>query len=147
MEREPVLFLARELEKLLDGARGDLGAFVGADPDDLALVKNASTGVSTVVRSLDLQPGDEPLTTSHAYNACVNALRAQERRGVKVVSAGVPFPIRSSSEVVETVLAQATPRTKLALIDHVTSPTGLVFPVAEIVRALEARGIDSLVDG
>jgi len=147
LEREPVLFLSRELEKLLDGARGELGAFVGADPDDLAFVKNASTGVSTVVRSLDLQPGDELLTTSHAYNACHNALRAQERRGIKVVSADVPFPIRSPSEVVEAVLAHATPRTKLALIDHVTSPTGLVFPVAEIVRALEARGIDSLVDG
>jgi len=147
LEREPVLFLSRELEKLLDGARAELGAFAGADPDDLALVKNASTGVSTVVRSLDLQPGDELLTTSHAYNACHNALRAQERRGVKVVSADVPFPIRSPSQVVEAVLAQATPRTKLALVDHVTSPTGLVFPVAEIVRALDARGIDSLVDG
>ena len=147
LEREPVLFLSRELEKLLDGARGELGAFVGADPDDLAFVKNASTGVSTVVRSLDLQPGDELLTTSHAYNACHNALRAQERRGIKVVSADVPFPIRSPSEVVDAVLAHATPRTKLALVDHVTSPTGMVFPVAEIVRALEARGIDSLVDG
>jgi len=147
MEREPVLFLARELEKLLDGARAELGAFVGAEPDDLAFVKNASTGVSTVVRSLDLQPGDELLTTSHAYNACHNALRAQERRGIKVVSADVPFPIRSPSQVVEAVLAHATPRTRLALVDHVTSPTGLVFPVAEIVRALEARGIDSLVDG
>jgi isopenicillin-N epimerase len=147
MEREPVLFLARELEKLLDGARGALGAFVGADPDDLAFVKNASTGVSTVVRSLDLRPGDELLTTSHAYNACHNALRAQERRGVKVVAAEVPFPIHSPSQVVAAVLAHATPRTRLALIDHVTSPTGLVFPVAEIVQALEARGIDTLVDG
>jgi len=147
MEREPVLFLARDLEKLLDGARGELGAFVGADPDDLAFVKNASTGVSTVVRSLDLRPGDELLTTSHAYNACLNALRAQERRGVKVVSADVPFPIRSPAQVVDAVLSHATPRTKLALIDHVTSPTGLIFPVAEIVRALEARGIDTLVDG
>ena len=80
LEREPVLFLARELEKMLDAARGELGAFVGADPDDLAFVKNASTGVSTVVASLDLQPGDELLTTSHAYNACHNALRAQERQ-------------------------------------------------------------------
>ena len=147
MEREPVLFLAREQEKLLDGARGVLGELVGADPDDLAFVKNASTGVSTVVRSLDLRPGDELLTTSHAYNACHNALRAQERRGVKVVAAEVPFPIRSSSEVVEAVLARASPRTRIALIDHVTSPTGLIFPVAEIVRALEARGIDSVVDG
>src|SRR5947208_1539200 len=127
MEREPVLFLSRDLEKLLDGARGELGAFVGSDADDLAFVKNASTGVSTVVRSLDLQPGDELLTTSHAYNACHNALRAQERRGVRVVSADVPFPIRSPAQVVDAVLSHATPRTKLALIDH-RPGSGLVDP-------------------
>jgi isopenicillin-N epimerase len=146
MERQPVLFF-RDLEKLLDESRAALAAFVGADPDDLAFVKNASTGVSTVVRSLDLRAGDELLTTSHAYNACHNALRAQESRGVKVVVAEVPFPVRSPAQVVEAVIARATARTRLALIDHVTSPTGLLFPVAEIVRALEARGIDSLVDG
>src|SRR2546421_5813326 len=112
MEREPVLFLARDLEKLLDGARGELGAFVGADPDDLAFVKNASTGVSTVIRSLDLRPGDELLTTSHAYNACHNALRAQERRGVKVVAADVPFPIPSASHLVEAGLARPAPPTR-----------------------------------
>jgi isopenicillin-N epimerase len=99
------------------------------------------------VRSLDLRAGDELLTTSHAYNACRNALHAQERRGVKVVTAEVPFPIQSPAQVVEAVLSRATPRTRLALLDHVTSPTGLVFPVAEIVRALEGRGIDTLVDG
>src|SRR3954471_17194967 len=146
MERQPLVFL-REGEKLLDDARAALGAFVGADPEDLAFVKNASTGVSTVVRSLDLRPGDELLTTSHAYNACHNTLRAQGRRGVKVVVADVPFPIRSPSEVIDAVVARIGPRTRLAMVDHVTSPTGLVFPIAQIVRALEERGIDTLVDG
>jgi isopenicillin-N epimerase len=147
MEREPVLFLARELERLFDEARAALAHFVGADPDDLAFVPNATSAVSTVVRSLDLRPGDELLTTTHAYNACVNALRAQERRGVRVVAAAVPFPIESPRQVVEAVLGAATSRTRLALVDHVTSPTGLVFPVGEIVQALDARGIDTLVDG
>ncbi|MFL5429404.1 MAG: aminotransferase class V-fold PLP-dependent enzyme, partial [Myxococcales bacterium] len=146
MERQPLVFF-REVEKLLDEARSVLGAFVGANPDDLAFVKNASTGVSTVVRSLDLRPGDELLTTSHAYNACHNTLRAQERRGVKVVVADVPFPIRSPSEVIDAVVARIGPRTRLAMVDHVTSPTGLVFPIVEIVRALEKRGVDTLVDG
>src|SRR3954471_12600068 len=108
MERQPLVFF-REVEKLLDEARSVLGAFVGADPEDLAFVKNASTGVSTVVRSIELHPGDELLTTSHAYNACRNALHAQERRGVKVVTAEVPFPIQSPAQVVEAVLARATP--------------------------------------
>jgi isopenicillin-N epimerase len=146
LERQPVQFF-RELEPHLDAARATLGAFVEADPDDLAFVSNATSGVNTVVRSLELQPGDELLTTDHAYNACRNTLRLHEPRGVRVVVAEVPFPLRSPGQVVDAVLARATPRTRLALLDHVTSPTGLVFPVAELVRALGERGIDTLVDG
>src|SRR5260370_14398075 len=145
LERQPVQFF-RELEPHLDAARAAVGAFVGADPDDLALVSNATSGVNTVVRSLQFQPGDELLTTDHVYNACRNALRLHEPRGVRVVVAQVPFPLRSPAQVIEAVLAKATPRTPLLLLDHVTSPTGLVFPVAELVRALPERRIDPLVD-
>jgi isopenicillin-N epimerase len=98
------------------------------------------------VRSLELQPGDELLTTDHAYNACRNALRWHEKRGVKVTVAQVPWPIAGPSQVVDAVLGAVTPRTRLALVDHVTSPTGLIFPVREIVRLLEERGVDTLVD-
>jgi isopenicillin-N epimerase len=147
MERQPVLFLSRELEALLDEARGALATFVDADPDDLAFVPNATTGVNTVVRSLTLARGDELLTTDHAYNACRNALRAMERVGVRVVTASVPWPSVTASQVVDAVLGAVTERTRLALIDHVTSPTGLIFPVEALVRALEQRGVDTLVDG
>jgi len=147
LERQPVQFLARDLEGLLDEARGALGRFVGADPDDLACVPNATTGVNTVLRSLPLQPGDELLTTNHAYNACQNALRLRESAGVKVVVATVPWPLSSPGQVIDAVLAAATARTKLALLDHVTSPTGLIFPLPELIGRLAARGIDTLVDG
>jgi isopenicillin-N epimerase len=145
MERQLIQFLARDLEGLLDEARGALGQFVGADPDGLAFVPNATAGVNTVVRSLDLQPGDEIVTTDHAYNSCRNALRWQEERGVKTVYASVPWPIAGPWQVVESVIAAVTPRTKLVMIDHITSPTGLIFPVAEIVTRLP--GVDVLVDG
>ena len=148
MEREPVLFLARELEGLIDGARGELAAFVGADPADIVPVANATTAVSAVLRSLALDAGDELLVTSHGYNACRNALEYVAReRGARVVVAPVPFPIRSADEVLESVLARVTPRTVLALLDHITSPTGLVFPIERLVPELRERGVESLVDG
>ncbi|HEX9576610.1 MAG TPA: aminotransferase class V-fold PLP-dependent enzyme [Myxococcales bacterium] len=146
MERQPVQFF-RDLEEPLDEARAFLGAFVGADPDDLAFVHNATTGVNTVVRSLEFSPGDELLTTDHAYNACRNALRWHEKSGVKVVLTRVPWPILGPWQVIEAILGAVTARTRLVLLDHVTSPTGLVFPVAELVRRLAERGIDTMIDG
>ncbi|MDF3065641.1 MAG: isopenicillin N-epimerase [Polyangiaceae bacterium] len=148
LEREPVRFMIRDLEGLLAEARAALGRFLGAQPDDLAFVPNASSGVSTVLRSLALSPGDELLTTDHTYGACRNALAfAAEASGARVVVAPVPFPLESSEEVVSAVLASVTARTRLLLIDHVTSPTALIFPVERLVRELRARGVDTLVDG
>jgi isopenicillin-N epimerase len=143
-----VQFLARDLEPLLDEARAAVASFVGVDPDDFAFVPNATTGVSTVLRSLTLEPGDELVTTSHEYNACRNALDAVAAdSGAKVVVARVPFPLTDPAEVLLAILAVVTPRTRLLLVDHVTSPTGLVFPIEAIAQELSRRGIDVLVDG
>ena len=148
MEREPVLFVHRELEGLLDHARIALADFLGADADDIAFVTNATSGVNTVLRSLRFAPGDELLTTDHEYNACRNALDlAAATWGARVVTARVPFPLQDPAQVVEALTAAATPRTKLVLVDHVTSPTGMVLPVDRIVAAFAARGVDTLVDG
>jgi isopenicillin-N epimerase len=148
LERQPVRFLARELEAALDEARTVLGGFVGADADDLAFVPNATHGVNIVLRSLRFSPGDELLTDDHAYNASLNALRAvAERDGARVVVARVPFPTAGPDEVLAALLGAVTPRTRLALVAHVTSPTALVFPVAGIAAAFAARGIQVLVDG
>jgi isopenicillin-N epimerase len=148
MEAEPVRFFLRESGALLDRARADLGAFVGAPAQDLALVPNATTGVNAVLRSLRLQPGDELLTTDHAYNACLNALQfAADSWGARVVVAQVPFPIGDPSAVVDRVLESVSSRTRLALMDHVTSPTALVFPIERIVRELRSRGVETIVDG
>lgn len=148
LERQPVQFMQRDLEGLLDEARAAVAAFVGAVPADLAFVPNATSGVNAVLRSLVFAPGDELLTTDHAYGACRNALQfVAERSGGTVVTANVPFPIDGPDAVIEAVLARVTPRTRLALLDHVTSPTGLVFPIAELVRILAERGVETLVDG
>jgi isopenicillin-N epimerase len=148
LEREPVRFLHRELEGRLDAARAALAQVVSADADDLAFVSNATAGVNTVLRSLELRQGDELLVTDHEYNACRNAVDyVVARAGARAVVAPVPFPLREPREVVDAVLSKVTPRTRLLLIDHVTSPTGLVMPVQEIATALRARDIDTLVDG
>jgi isopenicillin-N epimerase len=148
LEREPVEFLYRHFEREIDEARGALGRFVGADSDDLAFVPNATTGVNTVLRSLSFQPGDEILTTDHEYNACRNAADfVCARTSCRVVAAPLPFPLASPSEIADAVLSRVTERTKLLLIDHVTSPTALVLPLEAIVKELSRRGIDTLVDG
>jgi isopenicillin-N epimerase len=148
MEAEPVQFLWRRYEDLLEPARVALSRFLHSRPKDLVFVTNATTGVNAVIRSLALRPGDELLTTSQDYNACHNVLVAAARQArARVVVADVPFPIRSSGEVVEAILRGVNRRTRLAMIDHVTSHTALIFPIARLVRELEARGVDTLVDG
>ena len=148
MEREPVRFLSGELEGHLDRARARLAEFLGADADDLAFVPNATTGVNTVLRSLEFAAGDEILATDHEYNACLNAIQAAaERAGGRTVVAHIPIPLQSPDEVVEAIVACAGPRTRLAVISHVSSSTALVFPIERIVAELAERGIDTLVDG
>jgi isopenicillin-N epimerase len=148
MEAEPVQFLWRRYEERLEPARVALAAFVGAKPKDLVFVTNATTGVNAVLRSVKFREGDEILTTNHDYNACRNALFETARRaGAKVVVAEVPFPLRDEGQVIEAILQSVTARTRLAMIDHVTSDTALVFPIAKIIQELDTRGIDTLVDG
>ncbi|MFQ5932657.1 MAG: aminotransferase class V-fold PLP-dependent enzyme [Nitrospiraceae bacterium] len=148
LEQNPVRFLNRELERLLDESRQELAEFVGSDPVNLTFVPNTTTGVNAVLRSLRFKPGDELLTTSHAYNACMNALEfVAAGSRARVVQAPVPFPIESPEWVLEVVLDAVTSRTRLAVLDHVTSQTGLVFPIERLVRELHTRGIDTLVDG
>ena len=148
MEAEPVQFLWRRYEERLEVSRGTVARFVGAQPRDLVFVTNATTAVNAVVRSLELRRGDQLLTTNQDYNACRNVLReAVHRAGARLVVAPVPFPLRTSDEATGAVLACVTSRTRLALIDHVTSPTALVLPIRRLVRELEARGVATLVDG
>jgi isopenicillin-N epimerase len=148
MEREPVAFFARDLEPAMDEARAALAAFVGAAHDDLALVPNATVGINTVARSLDLRDGDEVVALDHAYNAATNVLEhVAAAAGARLVIARVQFPGATAGLVRDAILDAVTPRTRLVMIDHVTSATALVLPVAEIAGTLAARGIDTLIDG
>jgi isopenicillin-N epimerase len=148
MEREPVDFLVGALPARLNAAREALASFLAAEPQDLVFVPNATAGVNAVLRSLSLEPEDELLLTNHTYAACRNTVEfVAERTGARVVVANLPFPCRDDGEIIAAVLKCVSARTRLALLDHVTSPTALVLPVARLVSDLQARGVDTLVDG
>ncbi len=150
LESDPIRFLApeRELEPKLDRVRHVISELVGAPARDLAFVRSATDGVNAVLRSLPLAKGDEIIITDHGYNACNNAARfAAGQSGANVRVANVPFPIADDSEVVEAIEARFSDRTRLLLVDHVTSPTGLIFPLERIIASARSRGIRVLVDG
>ncbi len=147
LEANPVAFLDTTIEERLDSARRTVAGFMNADPAGLVFVQNATTGVSTVLRSLHFEPGDQLLTTDHEYNAVLNGVAEVARTaGAQVVVARLPVEIESDALVTDTILAAVTPRTRLAVISHVTSPTGTILPIGAIVRGLAALGVDTLVD-
>jgi len=148
LERNPVHFFLRELERLLDETRAVLGPYLGARAEDIAFVPNATAGVNTVLASLDLEPGAEILINDHTYPACRNAVQYwAARRAHQVRIANIPFPCESADELSQAILSRVSERTRLVLIDHVTSPSGLIMPIEHLVRTLQQRGIDTLVDG
>jgi isopenicillin-N epimerase len=133
LERNPVEFLARRFDELTAGSRAALAVFIGARPDDLVFVPNATAGLNAVIRSLRLEPGDEVLTTRHEYGAVT---RTWEFAGANLVYAEP-----------DELLAGIGPKTKAVSVSHITSPTALVLPVAEICAAARAAGALAIVDG
>ena len=150
IEAEPVELLGRQCLKLLDEAKAKVGAYLGMPASDFGFVTNATEGINAVLRSLEptINPGDELVTTTHVYNAVRQAMKyVAQRRGAKYVEVDVKLPVRSPDDIARPVLGALTPRTKLVLVDHVTSATALVFPVETIIGECAKRGVDVIVDG
>tara|TARA_B110000444_G_C18822724_1_gene588607 strand:- start:907 stop:2106 length:1200 start_codon:yes stop_codon:yes gene_type:complete len=147
LEHEPVHFYEDVAMGFMEQSRLALASMLACDSDDLALVENATTGVNTVMRSLRFNEGDEILVPDHAYQACRNTLDfVAERWGATVVTVNIPFPISGPEVVVERIMAAVTSRTVLAMIDTVSSPTGLLMPFEELTTKLEAAGVSVLLD-
>jgi isopenicillin-N epimerase len=158
MERHPSRFMLRELsgempmpgrtESRLREAIRHVAAFVNVGPDDLVFVPNVTVGINAVLGSMPLQAGDEVVITELAYGAVKTAAKVYaERAGATLETASIPFPVRDSGDIVEAILAEVSPRTKLVVVDHVTAQTALVLPVAAIAAECRRRGIRVLVDG
>ncbi len=148
LERQPVEFLGRRSEALLDHARARLAAYLGADVDDIVFVPNATSGLNVVARSLPLAAGDEVLTTDLEYGALDRTWQlVSERTGGRYVRQAVPLPVETAEAVVEAVWAGVTARTKVLFLSHVTSATALTLPVAALAKRARAAGILTVVDG
>ena len=147
MEKEPVKFFERDYPDLMLEVRKEISQFLNCDFNDLALIRNATTGINTVLRALEFEKGDELLVPDHAYQACRNALDyVSEKWNANTVVCQLPFPISEPHEIVDIILSAVTSKTKLVMLDYVTSPTGYILPIKEIVAELNERGIDVLLD-
>jgi isopenicillin-N epimerase len=148
LERQPVLFLGREIDQLDQQARQALGEYLGANADDLVFVPNATHGVNILARSLNLRPGDEILSTDHEYGACDRAWDFMSKKtGMRVIRQTIPLPVASPEAFVETFWQGVTPSTKLIYLSHITSPTAQKFPVEAVCARARQEGILTLIDG
>ena len=147
LESDPVTFMESTVRELWAESLVRLSKFINADSEGMTFVTNATSGVNTVLKSLNLKPNDEIIVLDHSYQACWNAVDfITKKTGAKTVVATIPFPIDSNEQIIEEILQRVTERTKLALIDTITSPTGLRLPFEELVNELQSRNVDVLLD-
>jgi isopenicillin-N epimerase len=147
MAANPMRWFDRDLPGLVKEARANVARFVGAGPEEVAFVSNASAGVSAVAQSLSLRSGDEVLSSDHIYGAVSSTLsRLCARTGATRVVADVPLEC-SDDEVVALFALRCSERTRLIVADQVTSPTARRFPVEELAQLAHSVGAAILVDG
>jgi isopenicillin-N epimerase len=139
--------LSRSLSGDIETARAKAASFLGADLDGFVFVPNATNGVNTVLASISLRPRDEVLITDQSYGAVKFAAeRVCNSKRARLAVSQVPLPNRGSDELIEAVLSKVTLRTRLVIVDHIASPTGILFPIAKIIRELHSRNVPVLVD-
>ena len=147
LERQPVLFLGREFYDLMHESREILGQYLNADADDLAYIPNATHGVNIIAHSLQLQPGDEILTTDQEYGACDYTWEfVSSKRDVKYIHQSIPLPVHSEAEIVECFWQGVTSNTRVIYLSHITSATALRMPVESICERARQAGILTVID-
>ncbi len=147
-ESHPVHFVEQEISGLLAESRAALSKFLSVDPKDIVLIPNPTTALNEIVRSLDIKPGDEILTTNHEYGAMSKTWEfITEKTGAGLKSAKFPLPILSQEYIVEKLISEITPMTRIIFISHITSPTAMIFPVKKVCEIAKERGIISIIDG
>ena len=147
LERQPVLFLGRQYHALMREARQALATYLHADVNDLVFIPNATHGANIIARSLDLQPGDEIVTTDHEYGACDLVWEfAASRAGARIVRQHIPLPLPDEAEIVNLLWQGVSARTRAIYLSNITSPTAMLLPVEAVCRRARRAGILSVVD-
>lgn len=148
LEKEPVQFIVERGPQWLKESRAALANFIACEPQDLLFVPNPTHAVNLVANSLQLNEGDEVLTTSLEYGACDKTWQFfAKQKGFKYIQANITLPIESKEAFVAEFVKGLTDRTKLVFISHITSSTGLILPVEEIIEEAKNRGCLVFVDG
>jgi len=146
--RGPSIFMWRDLDPEIEGVRKRLAGLFGADPEEIAITRNASESLMTCLFGLPMETGDEILTSSQDYPRMINAIRQRERReGIKMVQAQVPTAPATQKSIVEAFERAITERTKIILVSHVGFMNGQINPVREICELGRQHGIPVVVDG
>jgi isopenicillin-N epimerase len=147
-EARPIEWLDRKRHDMISRAKGALAPFLGVQPNDFGFVTNATGGINAVLRSLTFQAGDELLTTTHVYNAVRQAMKhIAQQSSATYREIDIPLPITSDDDIVKAIEDGLSSRTRLLVVDHITSPTAIIFPIKRIVELCSARGIEVIIDG
>ena len=148
LERQPVNFMIRQANELMEKARTDLAEYIGCEANEIVFTPNPTTAVNILVRSINLQPEDEVLTTDHEYGAMDRTWRfICKQTGASYRQQPMPLPFSTQEYFVETFWSAVSPKTKIIFLSQITSPTALIFPVEEICRRARQRGILTIIDG
>ncbi len=142
VEAAPMRYYVRDWQRELDAARVSAAAFVGAVPERFVFVPSATTGLALALASLPLTASDRIVTTTHVYPACRNQL---ERTGAQIQY--VPTPLPFDDDQLVAVIDAALDGARLLVLDHITSPSALIYPLARLVPLAQRRGIPVLIDG
>ncbi len=148
MEKNPVRFLTDDLPGRLRAGAAEVAARFGGDADGWVFVENATSAVNAILNSIRFRAGDVLVTTSHAYDAVLKAMRRRTGEcGAEIRIAKLPAAPESQDQTVEAIENALCERTRLLIADHITSPTAVIFPAAGIVASAHARNVPVLIDG
>ncbi len=148
LEKEPVQFIQNKSAGFLKSAKVALGDYIGCSPNDFFFTSNPTVAVNTIMRSLNLQPGDEILTTNHEYGAMDRTWSFYcEKTGAKYIRQNIALPIVSSAQIITDFWKGYNNKTKVVFLNHISSATALIFPVAEICHKAAALGLITIIDG